>query len=265
MKKIFAILVLGLLLTSCSSTKENVVYLRDLNESTSGTLPYSYQPIKLQAQDELVINVSSEIPGATASYNLPFNNINTRGELPEQNTVQKYQTYIVNNAGDITFPILGKIHVAGMTTMDLADYLTKRISENVENPVVRVDLLSFKVQVTGAVNSPRSVSTGNERMTVLEAITAAGDVKIGARYDNVLIIREENGEVQYHRINLTDSKSITSPYYYLKQNDVVYVEPGETIKQQLTYNSKRSFNMTTASLIVSTCSVIASLIIAFAD
>jgi polysaccharide export outer membrane protein len=128
-----------------------------------------------------------------------------------------------------------------------------------------VELLNFKVQVTGAVNGPKSVESNNERLTVLEAITAAGDVKIGARYDNVLIIREENGELQYHRIDLTDSKSITSPYYYLKQNDVVYVEPGDNIKQQLTYNSKRNFNMTTASLIVSSCSVIASLIIAFAD
>jgi polysaccharide export outer membrane protein len=265
MKKLFAILMLGLLLTSCSSNKENVVYLRDLESSQSGTLPYTYQPIKLQAQDELSICVSSEVPGATATYNLSFNNFTSRTELPEQSTTQRFQTYIVNNEGDINFPILGKIHVAGMTTMGLTNYLTQRISENVENPVVRVELLNFKVQVTGAVNGPKSVESNNERLTVLEAITAAGDVKIGARYDNVLIIREENGELQYHRIDLTDSKSITSPYYYLKQNDVVYVEPGDNIKQQLTYNSKRNFNMTTASLIVSSCSVIASLIIAFAD
>lgn len=248
----------------CSSNKENLVYMSDVADVRHGTLALEPQPLKIRPNDELMINVSSEVPGATAAYNLPFNNTSMKVEIPEQNTLVRFQTYIVDKSGDILFPILGKIHVGGMTTMQLAEYLTKRISESVENPIVRVELVNFKVQVTGEVAHPQSIDVHTERYTVLDAIAEAGDLTVQGRRDNVLLIRQEDGQVTYHRIDLNNAKSWEAPYFYLQQNDVIYVEPGELRKNEQSYNERRSFNLTLASIIVSSCSVIASLIIAFA-
>lgn len=261
---ILSLLTVLLVVSGCSSTKENLVYMSDVADMRHGTLALTPQPLKIRPSDELVINVSSEVPGATAAYNLPFNNTSAKTEIPEQNTVIRFQTYIVDKAGDILFPILGKIHVGGKTTAELAEYLTGRISETVENPIVRVELVNFKVQVTGEVKEPQSIDVRTERFTVLDAIAAAGDLTVQGRRDNVLLIRQEDGQVTYHRIDLNNARSWEAPYFYLQQNDVIYVEPGELRKEEQSYNEKRSFNLTLASIIVSSCSVIASLVIAFA-
>jgi polysaccharide export outer membrane protein len=151
-----------------------------------------------------------------------------------------------------------------MTTSGLAEYLAKRIGETVENPIVRVELVNFKVQVTGDVKDPQTIKVSSERFTILDAIAAAGDFNVSGRRDNVLVIREEDGEVTYHRIDLSNSKALESPYYYLRQNDVIYVEPGQLKKDELTYSPRRTFNVSLASILVSSASVIASLVIAFA-
>lgn len=252
----------ALMLSACRSSKQNIVYMSDLQSSLTGKLPMKFQSVTIQPDDELMINVSSEIPGATAAYNLPFNSTTLSSELPENSTLLKYQTYIVNPAGTIEFPLLGKIHVVGMTTTQLAEYLKKRVSETVDNPIVRVEIINFKVQVTGAVKDPGTVNVKGERFTVLDALASVGDAVTEARRDNILIIREQDGETTYHRIDLTDSRSYNSPYFYLRQNDIVYVEPGERIKDKLTYGDKRTFNVSLASIIVSSCSVIASLVVA---
>ncbi len=266
MKKIYAVclMVVMIALASCSSSKQNIVLMSDVATSNSGSLNLKQIPVTLQPDDELVINVSSEIPSATAPYNLPFNNTSLKSEIPEQNTLIRFQTYLVSKTGDIVFPILGKIHVLGMTTEQLAEHLTKRIAETVENPIVRVELVNFKVQVAGEVKEPQTLKVPSERFTILDAIAAAGDITVAGRRDNVLLIRENNGETTYHRIDLTNSKSWESPYFYLRQNDVIYVEPGEVRKDELTYNERRSFNISLATIIVSSCSVVASLIIALA-
>lgn len=261
-KNIAAICLLILLMGSCTSSKQNIVYMSDLQQKQSGAMPVKYEPLKIRPDDELVINVSSEVPAATAIYNLPFNNTSYKNEIPLQNTTVRFQTYIVNNQGDITFPVLGKIKVGGMTTTELADYLYKRISETVENPVVRVELVNFKVQVLGSVNAPGTVNLTSERVTILDAVARAGDLRTGGRRDNVLVMREENGEVKYQRLDLTSSDIVNSPYYYLKQNDVVYIEPGEIIKDELDYSARRSYKIQLTTTIVSACSVVASLIIA---
>ncbi len=264
MKRILYFLFITLLLTGCSASKQNITYLSDLSESNDGVLGVKYKPLTIQVDDELVINVSSEVPTATTVYNLPFNNTTYKEEIPLQNTQIKFQTYIVNSTGDIQFPILGKVHAAGMTTSGLAEYLKERIGETVENPIVRVELVNFKVQVTGDVKDPQTIKVSSERFTILDAIAAAGDFNVSGRRDNVLVIREEDGEVKYHRVDLSNSKALESPYYYLRQNDVIYVEPGQLKKDELTYSPRRTFNVSIASILVSSASVIASLVIAFA-
>lgn len=237
--------------------------MKDTQAFTNGKLPLQAPELIIEPDDELAINVTAEISAAAAIYNLPINQSTNRDALASSiNTQGRTQTYRVNKQGDINFPVLGKLHVAGMTTTGLADMLIERISANVENPMVTVELVNFEVKVTGDVKEPQVIKPNKERFTVMDAIAAAGDINVPGRRDNVMVIRESNGETTYHRIDLTDSKTWDPNYYYLRQNDVVYVEPGPNRVDELTYNERRSFNVSLASIIVSAASVLTSLVIA---
>lgn len=265
MKKILYLCTLLLLLASCSSSKQNIVLMSDTQGATTGKLPLRAPELIVQPDDELAITVTAEVPQAAAPYNLPLNVTSTKTDLTSSSfEMRRLQTYRVNKEGDINFPILGKLHVSGLTTSGIADMLVKRISENVENPVVVVELMNFQVKVTGDVKKPQIVPSTKEQMTVIDAIAAAEDINVTGRRDNVLVIREINGETVYHRIDLTNSKTWDPEFYYLRQNDVVYVEPGPARIDELTYNQRRSFNVTLASVIVSSCSVLVSMVIALA-
>jgi polysaccharide export outer membrane protein len=193
---------------------------------------------------------------------MPLQNPAISDELLVNTSTSRQQTYKVTKDGDITMPTLGKIHVEGMTTNELSEYLTRRIAQDVEGPFVRVELVNFKINVIGEVNSPGAYTFSNERVSVLDALAQAGDMTIFGRRENVTIVREENGKVAYHKLDLTDSKVVNSPYYYLKQNDVVYVEPTEVKKGQSEYNQNNSYKVSVVSAIVSGCSVVVSLLIA---
>ena len=159
-------------------------------------------------------------------------------------------------------PVLGKVHVAGKTTDEITDYLTEQIAKDVTDPYVSVRLHTFKVNVLGEVETPGVVAVKTERFSVLDALAAANDMTEYGKRDNVLIIREENGLKKYVRLNLNDVKVLESPYFYLQQNDVVYVEPNKIRKANSKFNQNNSYKLSVVSTIVSACSVIASLIIA---
>lgn len=263
-KNAWALLMCAAALASCSP-KTNLAYFADTASVTDGTLPIQKEELTIRPNDELVINVTSEVPEQSAMYNLPFNNPGQLGQnftLNSSNSRQ--QTYIVGKDGDIEMPILGKVHVAGLTTSQLAQELTKRISADVEDPYVRVVLINFKVKVIGEVSKPGSYLIDNERATVLDALAEAGDMTIFGKRDNVTIYREEDGQYSYHKLNLNDASTISSPYFYLKQNDVIYVEPGDAKAGQAEYNQNNSYKISVISTIVSASSVIASLVIALA-
>lgn len=261
MKKILLFLSVVLLLSSCKS-KQELGYFVDLKESEAGVVPLQKSDLKIEPQDELMINVTSEVPEATSIYNLPYNVPGSKEEMMVNTSTSQKQTYIVDKAGDIIFPILGKIHVGGKTTAQVAEELTRRIAEDVEAPYVRVELVNFRIKVMGEVLKPGSYKFDTERVTVLDALAEAGDMTVFGKRDNVTVWREENGVATYHKLNLNDSKVITSPYYYLKQNDVVYVEPGSARSGQAEYNQNNSFKVSVVSAVVSGCSVVASLLIA---
>jgi hypothetical protein len=252
-----------LLLTGCKSS--NLSYFSDVTTvetATEGSLPIVKSELKIGPDDELLINVSSRVPEATSIYNLPFNNAAIKSDLVMNNTVTQKQTYTVDKQGDITFPILGKIHVQGMTSAQLADYLTKRIAQDVEDPIVRVQLMNFNVNVMGEVQQPGQYNFTTERVSVLDALAKAGDMSVFGKRGNVTVWREEDGVVTYHKLNLNDSKIYSSPYFYLKQNDVIYVEPSDARAGQADYNQNNSYKVSVISAIVSGVSVITSLVIA---
>lgn len=258
--KLLLLIAAVALLTGCKSS--NLAYFSDIT-ATDGSLPLSKSVIRIEPDDELLINVSAEVPEAAAPYNLPSTNISKSGpQMVINNTTTQQQTYIVDKRGDIIFPILGKVHVAGLTTVELADELTRRISADVEKPYVKVQLLNFNVNVMGEVEKPGRYEFSSERVTVLDALATAGDMTPYGKRGNVTVWREEDGVVTYHKLNLNDSKTNSSPYFFLKQNDVVYVEPSDARAGQADYNQNNSFKVSVVSAIVSGVSVITTLVIA---
>lgn len=255
------------LLCSCK-THENLAYFSVNTPEPGQAVTDTDWMLKLVPDDELVITVTSEVPEATAIYNLPAVNPSTDRTSGEPvktrypSATSQLQTYVVDRDGNIDFPHLGTIHVAGLTTKQVAEELTRRIAVSVEAPYVRVELYNFKVNVLGEVQKPGLVHIPTERFTILDALAQAGDLTIFGRRDNVTLVREENGKVTYHRINLNDAKLFESPYYYVKQNDAIIVEPTEARRGQAEYNQNNAYKISVVSAIVSGCSVIASLVIA---
>ena len=262
MKKYFFLIALMsfiMSLSSCRSYKEQVgiSYLNNAQTEYYQALKTPYS-LKIKPDDELQINISSTIPQATSQYNLPAVNYigRTDTQVTTSNTIS---TYNVSESGDIVIPNLGKIHVAGMSPEEVADMLKAKISETVNDPIVKVDLKNFKVVVLGEVKSPGTKILDGQRCSIFDAIGAAEDITLYGRKDNVRLMREEGGVVKTVCLDLTDTSILASPYYYLQQNDVLVVEATDVQKENSTYNTMNSFRLQTTSTIVSVVSVIASL------
>ena len=250
---IFAFTII--LLTSCKTTTNNITYFQDLdNQSAVTGKAVNYTP-RIAPDDQLSITVSGMDPNAVATFNIPLASYLAPGETNVTSTPVLH-TYLVNSHGEIDFPVLGKLQVGGMTRSELTDMMTKRISAYVKSPIVTIQIRNFKVSVLGEVNKPGTVNVPNERLSVLDALGMAGDLTIYGNRTNVLLIRDNNGLKEYHRFDLTSAEMLTSPYYYLQQNDVLYVEPNKARKG----NAKYSQSL--ASTIISALSILASLGIA---
>lgn len=253
--------VLCLMAASCSSSKTTLPYFVDLQEQSAGELPtINYLPT-IQPDDELMITVTSDNPMATAEFNLPFINPAKKDELAQSST-PRMQTYRVDSKGDILFPVFGKIHVTGMTTEELRDYLIGRISATVKDPLVAVSLMSFNVVVAGEVSTPTSINISGQRLTLLDALAQAGDLTPYGERSNVLIIREVDGKRVYAHVDLNSSDVLTSPYFYLQPKDYIYVSPNKVRQANSKYNQDNAFKLSVISTVVSATSVIASLVIA---
>jgi len=179
----------------------------------------------IQNNDLLSISVSSLNPEATIIFNTPNQPVISTTSA----TGSSSQTtgYLVNREGNLLFPVLGNVRAAGLTQKELTDKLAAALVQRklLIDPIINVRILNFKVTVLGEVTNPTVVPVPNEKISMLEAIGMAGDMTLYAQRDNVLLIRVENGKKITRRINLNSPDFMTSPYYYLKTNDVVYVEP----------------------------------------
>lgn len=222
--KIISSIVIVFFFSACNSSK-NVVYFNNITDTTFKTL-MEVQPI-IQKNDLLSISVSSLNPEATLLFNSP--NIPTVTSTTANGTSAQMTGYLVNADETIQFPVLGTLKVGGLTKKQLSDTLTKKLVNKklLVDPIVNVRFLNFRVTVLGEVAKPTVVSVANERISILEAIGLAGDLTIYAKRDNVLLIREENNERIVKRVNLNNSDIFSSPYYYLKTNDIVYAEPNK--------------------------------------
>jgi polysaccharide export outer membrane protein len=223
----FFIISLSLLAASCSPYKQ-VPYFQDLDRSTVITEEIkNFSPLTIQQGDILGISVTSNSdPSAVAVFNYNLNRVS--GVNTDYTPSNAVVGYLVDNKGNIQVPYLGTIKVEGYTTIDLRDILTKALVKYVNLPVVNIRILNFKVAVMGDVLKPDVYSFSNEKVTIVQALAAAGDLTITAKRKTVLLIREVDGRRQFIPIDLTSKKVFESPYFYLKNNDVIYADPDRT-------------------------------------
>lgn len=250
-----------LLFVSCRTVHDPIAYFQDIdNWAGEAADSMNYAP-KIMPDDELSITVSGVDPNAVAVFNMPLSSYPTPGET-EISMAPVLHTYLVDSRGKINFPVLGEIAVAGMTREELTDLMAGKLAAYVKEPIVTVQIRNFKVSVLGEVARPGTVRIANERLSVLDAIGMAGDLTIYGNRKNVLLIRDNGGRKEYHRFDLTSAESLRSPYYYLQQNDVLYVEPNKFRKGNARYSQNQQFNVSLASTVISAISVLASLAIA---
>lgn len=232
--------VLPLFFFSCAS-RENIVYMQN-------TIPQSEISgfeTKIQPDDILAIVVGSENPEVAAPYNLyAVTTSSEAGQAPQM------QTYLVDKEGYIEFPVLKKIKLAGLTKEQAILSLKDKLKEHVADATVTLRILNFKFTVLGEVNRPGSYTIPSERVTLLEALGQAGDLSIYGKRNNILLIRETNGMKTSQRIDITKSDFVNSPYYYLTQNDVVYVEPNKTKINSSSVGPNIAIGISALSLVV---------------
>lgn len=240
-----------LLCASCTSSKK-VLYLQDVVPLKQQEIEKKYEVV-IHSDDLLAIMVNSKNPELALPFNMPLVTYQLGSQSSGQ---QRVLGYLVDSDGNIDFPILGTIHAEGLTRKQLVAYIKKRLIEEdlIKDPIVTVQFLNYKVSVMGEVARPGSFNITSDRVTLLEALSMAGDLTIYGKRDRVAVIREEAGKrtILFH--DLRSSDIFESPCYYLQQNDIVYVEPNKAKAGQSGINQNNS-----ASVWLSALSILASM------
>ncbi|WP_034919472.1 polysaccharide biosynthesis/export family protein [Gillisia sp. CAL575] len=255
--KVILALLATLTITSCVSRKE-ITYFQGLDEIQQQATA-AKNGLQISPNDLLTISVSAYNMEAAMPFNLPVVGASVGGSdagLRVSGTPQ-LQSFLVDSDGNIEFPQLGTVQVAGLNRQELAAKLKIAISEYVQEPIVNVRIVNFQVSVLGEVNRPGTFSVQDEYLSLPKALGLAGDMSIYGQRDNVLVMRETNGAKTYAYLDMTDANIINSPFYYLQQNDVVYIEPNNAQKQGAGYNRNASVYISVASVLISLIVLIA--------
>lgn len=237
---------------SCTSARQ-ILYFQNIDKVKPEKIEAKYEPV-IRKDDKLQIVISGPDKTVITPYNFTLSD-----EFGGQLTLQSVVPYLVDSNGDIDMPGLGRIHVEGMRRTDLVDHITATLKEQglVKDPVVSVSFLNYKVTVLGEVRTPGTYTVGSERITVLQALGMAGDLLITAKRDDIILIRDVDGEQIHIKIDLTDSNLLNSPYYYMHQNDVIYVPQSSTrIAQGTAATSLWSVTLSSITTIIAVLSLI---------
>lgn len=251
---------------SCSTTYKNINYIQDAQPDMTEEMTIS-KGILIQPKDMISIVVSSRNPELAQIFNLPrvtYQVASISGISGGSGNSNDIMGYSVDNDGNIDFPVLGTIHVAGMTRWELAKMIKKMLisQDLLKDAVVTVEFMNFKVSVIGEVNSPGTYDIQGDKITLMEALSMAGDLTIFGKRDNVTVIREQNGERIFYKVDLRSIDLFDSPAYNLQQNDVVYVEPNKVRAGQSTINENNLKSVSLWISIASFLTTIATLIVA---
>lgn len=250
------------LLVSCKVPKD-VAYFQgidDLSPEQMKAMAQEYSTT-ISEDDLLTITVTAYDPTVVTPFNPPLYSYATQGET-YMTAGQQLQTYLVDKDGYIAFPVIGRIKAAGLSKQELSSNLQKEIAHYVKDAMVNVQIVNFKITMMGEVVRPGRITVLNDRISILDAIGQVGDLTINANRKNILIIRHNDGIPERGRIDITDPALFASPYYYLKQNDIVYVEPNSAKKRNANYSSAQQYSITVFSAILSTISLITTSVIA---
>lgn len=252
---------MALLLGSCASTKK-VAYFQNADSVSLAASKVLYDA-KIMPKDQLTITVITTNPQASAPFNLSVSNtVGTSGQLAT--SAGSLQGYLVDNEGNIEFPIVGKVHVEGLTKTQCEDLIKTKVAPYLaeeENPIVTVRMASYRVTVIGEVGKPGVVQVPTEKMSVIEALAQSGDLGIYGKRDNIMLIRENaEGEKSIHRLNINDANLINSPYYYLQQNDILYVEPNKVKAQNSAIGSSTTIWFSVISIVTSLASLVINIL-----
>ena len=211
-----------IILSSCGSSKK-VVYLQDADVNMRVKTEIEYKTV-IHPDDLLSIVVSCDDLESAVPFNTPMIGL---GREVTSSSQQIPRGYLVDKAGEIDFPVLGKLKVEGISRNELSEMLKEKLSLYLKNPIVIIQFQNFKVTVLGEVKNPGCYQVSSERVSLLDALGMAGDLQINGKRKNVLIMREQGNEKVFARVDLTSSDYINTPFFYLQQNDVVYVEPNK--------------------------------------
>lgn len=234
MKNFFYILISVFILFSCKSKIDNTSYMQNI-ESIALQNSIKNSKNTIQFNDQLMIFVAAKDMDVVAPFNQNYNSSTiNQYSLPNNNTLSSNQvvsqgpTYLVDTDGNINFPVIGKIHVLGISVDELSDKLKSQLSNFIINPIVTVKHVNYKITVLGEVNRQGEFIIPDANATIFNALGMAGDLTIYGKRENVLILRNINGQITKERLDLTDANFVNSPYFYLKQGDLIYVSANDT-------------------------------------
>jgi len=247
--KVISFLSLLILCFSCAS-KQDVIYYQNIDSLNTQQNSSSYE-IKIQPDDLLMIIVSADDPEVAIPFNLKTVSISSNNRLDITRGQETVQLYLVDQAGNIEFPVIGKLKISGLTRSEILKSLQEKIGVYIKNPIINLRIMNFKVSLQGEVNIPGTYPVVSERVTLIEALSMAKDLTIYGKRDNILVIRENNGIKSYNRVDITKSDFINSPFYYLAQNDVIYVEPNKTKVNSSAVGPNTSVIISAVSILVS--------------
>lgn len=248
--------VLSLFVFSSCVSKSKINYFQSTtsSDSTSVVKNLNYTPV-FKADDFLAIDVTSLDAESTKPFILDVTTGSNQAPA-YNNGIAARSGYLIDGNGDIDFPLLGKIHLAGLNRNEATSLIKTRLSEYIANPVVNIRIQNFKVTVLGDVRNPGSFNIPNERITLPEILGIAGDLNITGIRNNILVIRDVNGVKTEYRVDLTSKEVFNSPVYYLSQNDVVYVEPNRAKRNSSLISSTAGIFISVASLLITTINVL---------
>ncbi len=238
---IFLTLLIALVFSSCA-TKKEVVYFQGIGDFETIADKNSFTP-KFKVDDLVNIHVSTLDPEASVPFNL-FRGSSEGGIMPEQ------VDYLIDQNGEIDFPVIGKLKISGLSAEEVRGLLRQKLDPYLKDPIINIRLQNFTVTILGEVKMPGTYPVNGERITILEAIGMAGDLTVKGVRENIMVIRDFDGTKVSTRIDLTSKAALSSPVFYLTQNDVVYVEPNQSAITSSSLDNRASIWVSVLSVVI---------------
>ena len=265
---------LGLILFNSCGAPKDIAYFQNEGQLTPEAMEKmkNYLDPTIKEGDELTIVVASNDPNSVTPFNLPLvsfvrstaasSSSNASTQATNVAATQSMQTYLVDVAGEINFPVIGHIKIAGLKKREATQFLENKISSYVKDPIVNINIINYKITILGEVNRPGSYTITTDRVSLLDALGYAGDLTIYGNRTNIKMIRDVNGTKQIHLFDISKSDFLADPSFYLQQNDVIYVEPNPRRKKVSQYSQTDQFRLQIVTAAATVCSVITSLVVA---